>query len=96
MPSAPSCTAEPTAIQPLPTIAPVMACVVEIGRPRTLATSTVRAAPTTIATRYGSELARASGTRPLPENRFRSASARAMAASEPAAVVAVAHASATL
>ncbi len=65
---------------------------VEIGKPVMVARITVAPAPNaTAATKYADASA-ASGTRPLPENAVSSDSASAIAASEPANVVAVAQA----
>jgi hypothetical protein len=71
-----------------------MACVVEIGKPVTVARMTVRAAARATAKRNCSEPTSESGTRPLPENRFNSASARKIEVIEPASCVMVAHVSA--
>jgi hypothetical protein len=72
-------------------MAPVMPCVVEIGKPRRVARITVVAAPRATARRNCSEPTSVSGTRPLPENFFSKACARKIDAIDPANVVIVAQ-----
>ena len=72
-------------------IAPVKPCVVETGKPATVANITVMPAPRATAKRKYSEPTTASGTRPLPEKRCNSDCARKMEQIEPLKVASVAQ-----
>jgi hypothetical protein len=80
----------PTAIKPAPTRAPVKLCVVDMGKPVTVAIITVIAEPIATAVRNSGEIETASGTRPLPEKVFTSVCAKNTEHTEPANVVTVA------
>src|ERR1700693_3235224 len=95
-PSTERFSSDPAAINPAPTSAPVKACVVEIGKPRTVASMTVEAAPAATAVRKFGDADTASGTRPLPENACTSASARNTEQTQPASVASVPIRSAVL
>ena len=81
-------------MKPLPIIAPINACVVEIGNPVIVARITVAPAPSATEKRKYSEATIRSGTRPLPENLVSSSWASAIEQIEPAKVAIVANPSA--
>ena len=85
-----SAPADPTGVPARP---PTRACVVETGIPRIVAASTVSPAATAAAER-NTGVRSVSGTSPLAENALTRPAARTMEAREPAAVEAVASASA--
>jgi hypothetical protein len=66
----------PTAEIPAPMIAPVSAWVVEIGKPVTVASMTVPAAPAATPAMKGMLFAISRGTTPLPENTLIKSAAR--------------------
>jgi len=72
-------------------MAPVMPCVVEMGKPKTVARITVMAAPSATASKNCSEPTSVSGTNPFPENFLSKACAGKIEAMEPAKVVIVAQ-----
>ena len=72
-------------------MAPVKACVVEIGNPVSVARITVSPAPAATARTKYSEPTNWSGTIPLPLNFFSSVCARKIDVIDPAKVVIVAH-----
>jgi hypothetical protein len=84
----------PVAISPAPASPPISACVVDTGRPVTVASSTVEAAPRLTASRNSGSSATASGTRPLPLKASTRPLASSSASSEPTRVATVAQASA--
>lgn len=81
----------PTATRPAPPIAPINACVVEIGRPRHAATATVTAPPPATAKAKRGCVAIADGTSPAPVNVLSKACARNTEHNDPASVAALAH-----
>jgi hypothetical protein len=86
----------PTATKPAPTSAPVKLCVVDIGKPVTVAIITVIAEPIATAVRNSGEIETASGTKPFPEKVFTSVCAKNIEPTEPANVVMVASQIASL
>jgi hypothetical protein len=91
LPKTAKLTFVPMATKPAPTRAPVRPCVVEMGKPVTVATITVIAQPIATAVRNSGEIEIASGTNPFPEKVFTRACAKNIEAIEPAKVVIVAH-----
>ncbi len=90
--SAPQFTALiPFDASPAPTKAPTRPCVVDTGKPRRVASMQVSAAPSATGKTKYCEVARASGTSPLPPNVFMSPSDSHSAARAPARVVSVPH-----
>ncbi len=90
LPKTAKLTWAPTAKKPAPTRAPVKLCVVDMGKPVTVAIMTVIAEPIATAVRNSGAIETASGTRPFPENVFTSVCAKKIELTEPANVVTVA------
>src|SRR5262245_43634958 len=90
-PSLAKLTCVPTATRPLPTSAPVKPCVVDTGKPITVANITVSPAPRATDRRKLGDAMMASGTSPLPEKFLTSSWAKKIEDTEPAKVVIVAH-----
>ena len=90
-PNAVKLTCSPTDMTPAPASAPVKLCVVDMGKPETVARNTVIPAPSPTAVRNSGEPAMISGTRPISEKLLTSAPARNIEVIDPAKVVAVAH-----
>src|SRR5258708_30584496 len=79
----------PIAAKPAPVIPPTNACVVEIGKPKAVASITVTAAANTTDIAKVGIAVMTSGTRPFPENATINALARKRADKLPASVAQV-------